>query len=166
MGLRLIDAVYASELARALRPIAAVYARKANDDGTACYPGAEYVAGCLGLQPSIVRRHRLKLIELGVLVAEEVTMHGRRTWKVSTFCASALPQSRGTAVPRTSTGTSPRTGTSPKAVLASRSDTRAAGSRVGQQAPAAHVIDDALAPQTEQEMAGWIEQKKKQEEMA
>ena len=92
MGLLLIDAVYSSSLPRGERDTAVVFARKAEDaGGMNCYPGAEIVARCRGVEPPIVRRHRRALIERGVLLAEEVRRHGRRQVKTFGFDAWHLP---------------------------------------------------------------------------
>jgi len=100
MGLRLIDTVYASDLPARLRPVAAVYAFKADDDGSNCFPGAQDVADALGVKVGIVRRHRRELIAMGVLEAEIVYRDKRRLVQVRRFNAARLPQRHSSAAER------------------------------------------------------------------
>jgi hypothetical protein len=88
MGLLLMDAVGRSDLPARLRPVALVFARKAEDrDGSRCFPGAQWIADYLGVKAAIVRRHRRDLIKLDVL---GVDADGR----VASFHADRLPERR------------------------------------------------------------------------
>jgi hypothetical protein len=92
VGLKLIDAVGRSGLPGWLKPYAMVWARKANDDGTKCKAGVQFVADYLSKQPGIVRRARNVLIEMGVLEAETVHRWGRNLVKITAFNVDCLPE--------------------------------------------------------------------------
>jgi hypothetical protein len=91
VGLRLMDAVGRSGLPAWLKPYALVWARKANDDGTRCTAGANFVADYLGKQERQARRARNELIALGILRATTQRRYGRVVVKIQAFRQEHLP---------------------------------------------------------------------------
>ena len=99
MSIKLISAVWESDLAAHLKPIASVLADKASEDGSSVFPSVAYCAWQLSTNERTERRHFSELRALGVIraVCHEACVeapgsgHGRGNPVVYHFDALALP---------------------------------------------------------------------------
>jgi len=111
VGLTLMDAVGRSALPARLKPVAMIYARKADDaSGERCWCGVKFVADYLGRTPDAVRHARLELVRLGILEVETIRIGKRTQVRVVRFHADRLPAAAAPVVAKNAatTGASER----------------------------------------------------------
>ena len=99
LSIKLISAVWDSDLPAHLKPVASVLADKAYDDGTSVFPSVAYCAWLLSTNERTEQRHFAELRSLGVLRAvchpecldAPGTGHGRGQPITYRFVADSLP---------------------------------------------------------------------------
>lgn len=91
MSIKLMTAVWESDLPYNLKHVALAYADSAHDDGTSCYPSIAYIAWKTGYQPRSVQAvtRLLESDQYRILIPQGRGPHGENNY---TFNVAALPQ--------------------------------------------------------------------------